>query len=240
MRKLLEAIEGASFILFCLLTPFFLFRRATWGATAEAVAREAPGDELVLNPVWGYTHAVTVRAEPAEVWPWIVQIGQGRGGFYTYELLENLSGCDIHNVEHVMDDLQDLKVGDGIKLHPNSPPLPVTVVEPGRMLLLHSQMDPMTGGQLDPDSGDPEKAIVTTWLSLIEPGADGATRLITRGLYAYEPSLINNIFMGRFFLEPISFVMERKMLLTIKRLAESNREGTETKEKIQKSEEIEC
>ena len=60
------------------------------GATAEEIERELPGDELVLNPRWGYTHAVTVQAEPAEVWPWLAQIGQGRGGFYTYELLENL------------------------------------------------------------------------------------------------------------------------------------------------------
>ncbi len=222
MRKLLEAIEGASFILLCLITPFLHGRRVRWGATAEEIECDLPGNELVSNPRWCYTHAVTVQTEPAEVWPWIVQIGQGRGGFYTYELLENLVGCDIHNLDYIKDDLQYLKVGDGIKLHPKAPPLPVTEVEPGCMLLLHSQMDPKTGGQIDPDSEDPEKAVNTTWLFLIEPGSDGATRLITRGLYAYEPSLLNNIFMGRFFLEPISFVMERKMMLTIKKLAETN------------------
>ncbi len=224
MRKLLEAVEGAFLILLCLTTPFLHARRVRWGANETEVECELPGDELVLNPKWGFTHAVTIQAEPAEVWPWIVQIGQGRGGFYTYELLENLVGCDIHNVDHVRDDLQDLKVGDGIKLHPEAPPLPVIALKPGRMFLLHSQLDPMTGGQFDLDSGDLEKAVNTTWLFLIEPGADRTTRLITRGLYAYEPSLLNKIFMGRFFLEPISFVMERKMLLTIKRLAESNRE----------------
>jgi len=225
LRKLLDAIEGASFILFCLVTPFWHGRRTRWGATAKEALRELPGDELVSNPRWGYTHAVTVQAEPAEVWPWVVQFGQGRGGFYSYELLENLVGCDIHNVDQIKDDLQDLKVGDGIKLHPKAPPLPVVAVEPGRMLLLHSQLDPMTGGQLDPETGDPEKAVNSIWLFLIEPGERGATRLITRALYAYESSLINNIFMGRFFLEPISFVMERKMLLTIKRLAESTSNG---------------
>ena len=216
-------MEGAAFMLFCLLTPFLNGRRARWGATAREVERELPGDELVLHPRWGYTHAVTIQAEPAGVWPWIVQIGQGRGGFYTYELLENLVGCNIQNVDSVKADLQALKVGDGIKLHPEAPPLPVAAVEPGEMLLLHSQMDPRTGGQLDSISGDPEKAVNTTWLFFVEPCAGGATRLITRGLYAYESSLLNNIFMGRFFLEPISFVMERKMLLTIKRLVESNR-----------------
>ena len=81
-------------------------------------------------------------------------------------------------------------------------------------------MDPTTGGQIDPDRGDPEKAISTTWLFLLESGAGGATRLITRSRYAFASSIINTIFMGRFFLEPVSFVMERKMLLTIKRLVE--------------------
>lgn len=222
MRKLLEAIEGAVFMLFCLLTPFLNNRRARWGTTATEVERVLPGDELVLHPRWRYTHALTVLSEPEAVWPWIAQIGQGRGGFYTYELLENLVGCNIHNVDYVKADLQELKVGDGIKLHPEAPPLPVAAVKPGEMLLLHSEMDPKTGGQLDPDCGDSAKAVTTTWLFFVEPCAGGATRFITRGLYAYESSLFNNIFMGRFFLEPISFVMERKMLLTIKRLAESN------------------
>src|SRR5690349_9989833 len=70
-----------------------------WGATDDEVRRPLPGDELVARPKALATHAITIRAPAAEIWPWLVQFGQGRGGFYSYDWLENLFGCDIHNVD---------------------------------------------------------------------------------------------------------------------------------------------
>jgi hypothetical protein len=63
-----------------------------------------PGDDLVPDP--GYEHTRDVRAPAEEVWPWLAQIGQGRGGFYSYEWLENLAGCDIHNADEIRPEWQ--------------------------------------------------------------------------------------------------------------------------------------
>ena len=64
--------------------------------------RDLPGDELVNIVKGRYDHAITIKAPAAVVWPWIVQIGQNRGGYYSYELLENLVGCRIHNADRVI------------------------------------------------------------------------------------------------------------------------------------------
>jgi hypothetical protein len=70
-----------------------------WAASDEEVGAALPGDELVPHADLTATRAITVRTLPDGVWPWIVQLGQGRGGFYSYDLLENLAGCDIHSAD---------------------------------------------------------------------------------------------------------------------------------------------
>ncbi|AXY51374.1 hypothetical protein [Rhodococcus ruber] len=138
LRSLSESVGGALLIAFHLLTTRILRRwRTTWGATAGELAAQYPGDDLVPAPDWGFTRAVTVDAPPERVWPWIVQIGQGRGGFYSYEGLENLIGCRITNATAIRPDLQHLAVGDPIRQHPKAPPLTVAVLEPNRDLVLH-------------------------------------------------------------------------------------------------------
>ena len=89
LKDLAEGIGGALLIVFALLTPCLRGWRCKWGATDAEVKSKLPGDKLLPHPKWGFTHAVTIKAPVAEVWPWIVQIGQGRGGFYSYEFLEN-------------------------------------------------------------------------------------------------------------------------------------------------------
>jgi hypothetical protein len=101
-----EGIEGGAFIAFALLTPFLRPWRTRWGATDAEVRKKLPGDELMPHPKWGYTHAVTIKAPVAEVWPWIVQMGQGKAGFYSYEFLENLVGCDFHNADRIIPEFQ--------------------------------------------------------------------------------------------------------------------------------------
>jgi len=94
-REVVEGIEGAFLIGANLaLWPLLRSWRRRWGATDDEIQRTLPGDELVSRPKWSYTQAVTVRAFAAQIWPWLAQMGQGRGGFYSYELLENLVGCD--------------------------------------------------------------------------------------------------------------------------------------------------
>src|SRR6266511_2299228 len=106
-----------------------------WGATDEERDATLDGDDLIANPDLMAIRAITVHAAAAQVWPWIAQLGQGRGGFYSYDALENLVGCDLHSADRIVPQWQDLKVGDQVKLHPEVG-LGVTVVEQGRALVL--------------------------------------------------------------------------------------------------------
>jgi hypothetical protein len=99
VRKLLESLSGASLIaIHILLYPLLRGWRRRWGSTEEERALRLPGDELVPEPQWGYDHAISIDAPRSAVWPWLLQLGQGRGGFYSYEGLENLIGCQVRNV----------------------------------------------------------------------------------------------------------------------------------------------
>ena len=86
-------------------------RSLRWGATDEELVATLPGDELVPHPDLTTTRAVTVNARAADVWPWIAQLGQGRGGFYSYDALENLVGCDIHSADRIVPAWQGVAVG---------------------------------------------------------------------------------------------------------------------------------
>ena len=92
----LAALEGAALIMWNLVaTPFIGRRRLHWGTVRTDATHSLPGDQLVPEPKWSYTLGITVGASPEDVWPWIAQIGLGRGGFYTYQTLENMVGCKI-------------------------------------------------------------------------------------------------------------------------------------------------
>ena len=211
MHKLLEIVDnivGALAILFSVLTPFLRPLRVRWGATDEDLRRSMPGDDLIKTSRWDYTHAVTIHAPTGEVWKWLVQIGQGRGGLYSYELLENLIGCDIHNADRILPEYQSLKVGDGIRLHPTMPALPVYAVEPERSFVLH--------GDGAVESGFP----ALTWAFGLYPLDDHSTRLVSRLRSDYPMTRMSRLMNGPLLIEPIGFVMERRMLLGIKQRAE--------------------
>ena len=87
-----------------------------WGATHEEVEAFWPGDEFIARPMVSSTHAVTIQAPLSKVWPWLVQIGQGRGGFYSYEFVENAMGLRIENADRILPEWQNLQVGDVVPL----------------------------------------------------------------------------------------------------------------------------
>ena len=208
MRKLLEAFSAVFIITVCvILRPLFRHWYAGWGAIEEELIMKLPGDEIVPRPRGGYTQAISVRAPADEVWPWIAQVGQGKGGFYSYELLENLVGCNIHNANRIIPEYQDVKVGDAIVMHPKAPVIPVLTVEPDKALV--------GGGAQDEENAN-------VWIFYLMQ-KDGSTRLVSRWTYQYKPVFLNRIIY--WFLEPIAAVMQRKMLLTMKKLAESNAGG---------------
>src|SRR5512136_2918459 len=157
-----EGIEGALLIgANLILWPLFRRWRLRWGATEAEVQMTLPGDELVPQPKWSYTQAITIHATAEQVWPWLAQMGQGRGGFYSYEGLENLAGCDIHNADRILPEFQAVKIGDGIKLAPQMPGFPVVIVEPNRALVLHG--DTRLGSVPVPASSAKGDYYCTTW-----------------------------------------------------------------------------
>jgi hypothetical protein len=190
-----------------------------WGASAEEVGSRLEGDDLVAQPPYSATHAITIKAPVAIVWPWLVQLGQGRGGFYSYAWLENLLGCDIHNAEQILPQFQGLKEADSIRLFP--PPtqaltpdleFKVATIEPEQSLVL------VTPGSLETNSktGMP----FASWAFIVKQVDQTTTRLIIRFRSAYGHSLLGWL-SYQVLMEPIHFIMERKMLLGIKERAES-------------------
>jgi hypothetical protein len=181
-------------------------RSLRWGATEEEVSLVLPGDELVPHADLTVTRAVTVGAAVAGVWPWIAQLGQGRGGFYSYDFLENLVGCDIHSADRIDAEWQSIEVGDEVNLYPGGG-LVVARVKAGRALVLRGGM-PMARTPLPYDF---------TWAFVLHGQPDGTTRLLVRERYGYSRR------WARFMVEPvefISFVMSRRMLRGIKVRAE--------------------
>jgi hypothetical protein len=186
-----------------------------WGATEKEVQQPLPGDELLPQPTAATTLAVTIKARAPTIWPWLVQMGQGRGGWYTYDWLENLIGLDIHNADRIVPAWQQLQVGDYMRFTPDPylGRLPVqrwTVVEiePERALVLRQ--------------APPENPTDVTWAFVLAPIDAQTTRLLLRSRGsdpAGMPRLVWRM-LTLLLLEPMYFVMNRKMLLGIKQRAE--------------------
>ena len=219
-RDFAQGVEGALLIgANLILWPLLRSWRLGWGATDEESKRTLVGDELVPQPKWSYTQAISIRASAEQAWPWLVQIGQGRGGLYSYEWLENLIGCDIHNADRILTEFQNLKVGDGIKLHPQAPAYAVAIVEPCHAIVLHG--DTRLGSMPVPASNSKSDYFASTWGFYLVPQHDGTTRLIARFRSDYNKKFANTMMYGPPLVEPISCVMQRKMLLGVKQRAET-------------------
>jgi len=181
-------------------------RQLRWGATDEESEGPLPGDDLIEKADITATRAITIRASAAQVWPWIVQLGQGRGGFYSYDFLENLVGCDIHSADRVVPEWQDVRVGDEVRFAPEVG-LAVACLEHGRSLVLRGGVP----------IGNREPPYNSTWAFVLRDGPDKTTRLLVRERYAYKHP------WARLIIEPtevLSFVMSHKMLRGIKERAE--------------------
>lgn len=216
-----ESLWGAALIVSALATPFLRSWRTRWGATADEVHRSLPGDDLISHPKWQWTHAVTIAAPAEAIWPWLAQIGQGRGGFYSYELLENMVGCRIHNADRIIPEFQQLEKGDIILLHPKTPGLPVAVIEPNRTLVLHAGAWSPGEGISEGAADRPATDAAVSWVWFLQPIDETSTRLISRYRSDYGPGLANRLAYGPLVVQPVGFAMSRKMLLGIKKQAEA-------------------
>ena len=173
----------------------------SWGATDDEAKRELPGDGLVVDPDLITTRAMAIAAPPDAVWPWLVQMGPGRGGVYTYDWIENLLGLGVDSVDAVIPEYQHLAVGDAQHLGDSGPVLRAAVVDPGEVMALCS------------DDGHWSWAFV-----LVATGA--GTRLISRNRIVLPQDTAWTRLFYTYAMEPGSLVVERKMLLGIKERAE--------------------
>jgi hypothetical protein len=173
-------------------------RSLRWGADKTEVGMSLLGDDLLPDADLIATRAITIDADVDAVWPWLAQLGQARGGFYSYDRLENLLGCDIHSADRVIAEFQQIQVGDEVRLHPQSA-LTVVHAQPTRGLVLRGAV-PLAGGAAPYDF---------TWAFVLLGGRGEPTRLVVRERYAYlrpwAALLVEPV-------EMISFIMSRRML----------------------------
>lgn len=186
------------------------FRRyyLRWGATDAEVDGGLPGDDFLRTADLQATRAVSIKAPPDAVWPWLAQMGQRRGGLYTYDFLENLAGLDIHSADRIHPEWQDIKAGDRFHLAPDdSADLEVGLADQGSALVL----------RVPP--GSPPGPFDFSWAFILRPQPDGTTRLLVRERYAYRkwwtPFMVEAV-------EVASFIMSRRMLQGIKSRAEGS------------------
>ena len=181
-------------------------RYLRWGATGAEVRTALPGDRLLAEADLTATRAVTIHTTGVRVWPWLAQLGQGRGGFYSYDRLENLVGCDMHSADRIIPRWQPVAVGDQVRLHPDIE-LVVAEVQPGRALVLRGGV-PMGGVPAPYDF---------TWAFVLREGLDRTTRLVVRERYSYSR------WWSGLLVEPVqlvSAVMSQRMLRGIRDRAE--------------------
>jgi hypothetical protein len=170
-----------------------------WGATPEEERASLPGDEFA--PRITSTRAVTIHAPVEQVWPWLVQIGQDRAGFYSYDLLERLALADIHNADRIVPEWQHLAAGDTVRLaskriYGDVPLLRVLAIEPCQYLVLEH------------------------WGAFVlRPIDERTTRFLAR-THADPRGLLGRV-AELFVYDTVHFVMERKMMLGIKARAEA-------------------
>ena len=171
-----------------------------WGASDEEVTRPMPGDELVTRPHFNATRAVTIQARPEHIWPWLLQMGIGRAGWYSYDIVDNLGRP---SARHVLPEWQDIKIGQLVPMSPiGELGVYIRDFEPNRWLL----WDDKGQGKM-------------TWVWGLYPVDEHATRLISRVRLSYDwlsPTIIFNL-----LLDVGDIIMMRKCMLGIKERAEA-------------------
>ncbi|MBZ5678509.1 MAG: hypothetical protein LAO24_00225 [Acidobacteriia bacterium] len=188
-----------------------------WGTTATEAHATLPGDDLF--PVYNgeATHAITIHTSPQKIWPWLMQIGQDRGGFYSYTFLENAIGADMPKVERLVPDWKPRAVGETVwfgnpQHFEGQARMVAAVVEPERafVMVMPNDWQKLQSGQRAQDA---------LWSFTLQALENGQSRLIVR-VRGGEPPTLRARIAGRLFWEPAHFVMEQKMLRTIRDLAE--------------------
>jgi hypothetical protein len=187
------------------LAYWFLIRKIfrTWGAGEIELQRVMPGDTCVDQPTYEATLAISIQARPRHIWPWLLQMGCGRGGLYSYDWLDQLFGyLDRPSANHILPEFQRLRAGDVIPLG-RGPGFPVRLVQPDHSLVLAGEQ----GG------------FAWSWEFGLYQTADQRTTLVSRSR-ASMPRTLRSLMLRR-LLEPAAFLMTRRMLRGLRSRAES-------------------
>jgi hypothetical protein len=167
-----------------------------WGATDDEVRRAMPGDDLLRPGAPSTTRAIAINASPEEVFPWLLQIGYGRGGWYSYDWIDNDGKPSLERIDPA---LQRLAVGERIQMLPGMGPVVREIVADHHIV---------SRGETD------------SWCLLVEPTPDGRARLISRWRQDWPKTAGTYVWLA--VADPGAFLMEQKMLRRIRDLAERN------------------
>lgn len=202
-------VAGFALLLYVTAATFSYPWHRAWGSTGAELAMSLPGDPPVRDRALEIQHAITIAAPPSEVWAWLVQLGQDRAGFYSYDWLERAVGADVHNVLDIRPEWQSRQAGDFVRaaqrgylraFFPEGPGWTVTYVDPGRALVLEN------------------------WGAFVLlPMADGETRFIIRSTISNRKIPVWASALNLVTFQLPHFIMQRRMMLNIKSLAEQRR-----------------
>jgi hypothetical protein len=206
-------------VLWAVVTAFYLLLlwpwMQTWGATKMEINASLPGDDIVPEANIRSTKGITIQAPPEAIYPWLLQIGVDRGGMYSYDWLENLFGLDVHTNDRIDPAFQNAQVGDFWRFTPKE-----YVLNPGPGLYVQQLIEDEAVLLCFGLESKSEEPCFDTWQFVLVPQGDGSTRLLLRSNMLMEQELPIKL---TYFAQ---FIMERKMLLTLRERAEATVSGS--------------
>lgn len=191
-------------------------RLLRWGATTEEAQGPYPGAELIPGGTRSATIATTINAPAEKVWPWLVQMGYGRAGWYSWDHLDNWGNS---SADRLHPEWQRIAVGDQLPAMPNSAAgWEVAALEPGRFLGLRMSLD-LRGRPFDPRGPRPRFFTDSLWAFRLEELPEGRTRIVESGYWAFRPRWLQPL-VSILLLEPEHWIMQTRQFANLKRLVE--------------------
>jgi hypothetical protein len=191
-------------------------RLLRWGATDEEVQSPYPGADLIPNGTRSGTMAVTIDAPPASVWPWLVQMGYRRAGWYSWDYLDNFGRP---SADRIHPEWQQISVGDmlaGPDASAMEKAWEVAALAPERFLGLRASFDYLRGRRFDPSKERPRYSTDSLWGFLLEERPGSRTRLVVSGYWSLRPRWLQGLF-GFGFLEWTHWIMQTRQFANLKR-----------------------
>jgi proline iminopeptidase len=189
-----------------------------WYATKQERRQPLPGDDLIPEARGSSTHAITIGVNAHRVWPWLVQMGCGRAGWYSYDRFDN---GGTPSARRILPEFQKLVVGDVLPSRPNhSDGFEVLRIESPQLIVLGAYFN-LRGLLSSPWEEAPPRAYLrSTWVFLLRSAGEKQTRLIVRARAVWRPKFLRYLMMS--FAGPAHVIMQRRQLLNLKIRAEES------------------